>query len=121
MVTAHPLVRFPVFLMGLLGGLQVLRAHNNWEEFEDPHLNKSLLHVVLPSSCCTKSWCCTNKTDTHIETKKNVDKEQCKTIWRKRVDFAAFLYTGILTALCVTNVTLDIQYDGGMYYLFSIG
>lgn len=115
MVTAHPLVRFPVFLMGVLGGLQVLRAHNDWEKFEDPNIDKSLLHVVLPCSCCTKICCCTNKIDAHSETKKNVDKEQGKAIWRKRVDFAAFLYIGILTALCVTNATLDIQYDGSTY------
>ena len=115
MVTAHPLVRFPVFLMGVLGGLQVLRAHDNWEKFEDPNINKTLFHVVLPCSCCSKSCCCTKKRDDEKETSKTVTKEKCMKIWRKRVDFSAFLYTGFLTALVVTQVALGITYGDGMY------
>ena len=115
MVTAHPLVRFPVFLMGVLGGLQVLRAHDNWDKFEDPNINKTLFHVVLPCSCCSKSCCCTKKIDAKDKTSKSVTKEKCVKIWRKRVDFSAFLYTGFLTALVVTQVALGITYGGGMY------
>jgi hypothetical protein len=123
MVTAHPLVRFPVFLMGILGGLQVLRAHKNWEKFEDPNLTKSLFHVVLPCSCCSKTYCCDKKIDSEKETTKAINKEKCMKIWRIRVDFSALLYTGLLTALCLTKVALDIEYkwkySAGKYYLFS--
>ena len=112
MVTAHPLVRFPVFLMGVLAGLQVLRAHDNWEMFKDPNSNKSLLHVMIPCSCCCKTSRCTKTKDGEIS--KPVNKEKSMKIWRKRVDFSAFLYTGFLTALVVTKVALDITYGEGM-------
>ena len=111
MTTAHPLFRFPVFLMGVLGGLQVLRAHSDWNNFEDPNLNKNLLHTVQPWGC-GKSKCCSKKKKEEAITKKaSVDKEKSKKIWRKRVDFSAFLYVAILTGLCVTKVALDIVYD----------
>ena len=49
--------RLPVFLMGVLGGLQVLRAHLDWENFEDPNLNKNLIHTFIPWGC-GKLKCC---------------------------------------------------------------
>ena len=111
MTTAHPLFRLPVFLMGVLGGLQVLRAHSDWDNFEDPNLNKNILHTIHPWGC-GKSKCCseTNKTEKTMK-KTSIDKAKSKKIWRKRVDFSAFLYVLILTSLCVAKVALDITYD----------
>ena len=54
--------------MGVLGGLQVLRAHSDWENFEDLNLVKNLLHCVNPWGC-GKSRCCS---------KKNKEKEDLK-------------------------------------------
>ena len=111
MVTAHPLFRFPVFLMGVLGGLQVLRAHDNEETFEDPNVNKNLLHVIHPWGCGSKSCCSKNVSEENKSQK--TSKEKSTKIWRKRVDFSAFLYTGFLAGLVNTKVVLDVMYDGG--------
>ena len=110
MMTAHPLFRFPVFLMGMLGGLYVLRAHNNEETFEDPNLHKTLLHVIHPWGCGGKICC--SKTISEEPTSHKISKEESTKIWRKRVDFSAFLYAGFLTALIVTKVVLDVMYEG---------
>ena len=94
--------------MGVLGGLQVLRAHKNPDTFEDPNLNKNILHVLFPwgyggSNCCHKS----NNGKNNSE--KN-DRENSRKIWKKRVDFGAFLYVGLLTALIITEISLDVTY-----------
>ena len=109
MTTAHPLFRMPVFLMGMLGGLQVLRAHNNKDTFEDPNLDKNILHTILPWGCGSSSSCC-KKTEGEKGVKP-MNKKQSTKIWRKRVDFSAFLYIGFLTALCITKVALDVKYE----------
>ena len=112
MFTAHPLFRLPVFLMGVLGGLQVSRAHSNWETFEDPNLKKHILHVIQPWGCCTSS-CCSKSVADDKRTEK-ISKEQSMNIWRKRVDFSVFLYSGFLAALICTKIGLDVTYlEGG--------
>ena len=40
--TAHPLLRLPVFLMGVVGGLLSVRG------LEDPHHHRALLHDIFP-------------------------------------------------------------------------
>ena len=109
MVTAHPLVRFPIFLMGMLAGLQVLRAHGKWEDFEDPNVNKSLLYTLQPWGTA-KTRCHEKEEEKNIRTTK-ICKEVSIEIWRKRVDFNSFMYIGFLTALIVTQVALDVKYD----------
>ena len=108
MVTAHPLARLPVFLMGMLSGLQVLRAHSKWDDFEDPNLSNNLLHTLQPWKCGRTLFSSKCKKDT-ISTRKP-SKEESRTIWRKRVDFNAFIYSGFLTAIIVTQVVLDAKY-----------
>ena len=53
-ISRHPLVRMPVFVMGIIAGLQKLREVND-EKFSDPNLSKLFLHDILPwgitSSC----------------------------------------------------------------------
>ena len=110
MLTAHPLFRLPVFLMGVLGGLQVLRAHNNEEAFKDPNVKKNLLHVIHPWGCGSKS--CYSKNVSEENKSQKTSKEKSTKIWRKRVDFSAFLYTGFLAALVITKVVLDVVYSG---------
>ena len=97
--------------MGVLGGLQVLRAHKNWETFEDPNLKKNILHVMQPWGCCTRS-CCSKSVDGGKRTEK-ISKEESMNIWRKRVDFSVFLYSGFLAALILTKVGLDMTYHEG--------
>ena len=94
--------------MGVLGGLQVLRAHKNKVTFEDPNLNRNILHTILPWGCGSSS-CCLKKAEGGKGAKSLNNKNNSK-IWRKRVDFNAFLYVGFLTALVFTKVALDIAY-----------
>lgn len=106
-------MRFPVFLMGILGGLQVLRAHQNHDSFDDPNLCTNLLHTLLPwgSDCCRKQG--------KDSGKKQSIEEQTK-IWRTRLDFNAFIYVGFLITLTVTKLALDLNFqsdDGKIYYL----
>ena len=94
--------------MGILGGLQVLRAHNSPDTFEDPNLNKNLLHVLFPwgyggSNCCQKG----DKVKKDCEI---IDKQTSRKIWKKRVDFGAFLYVGLLASLIITKISLDVTY-----------
>ena len=118
MVTAHPLVRFPIFLMGMLAGLQVLRAHGKWEDFEDPNVNKSLLYTLQPWGTA-KTRCHEKEEEKNIRTTK-ICKEDSIKIWRKRVDFNSFMYIGFLTALIVTQVALDVKYDDPNLGKFNI-
>jgi hypothetical protein len=92
----------------MLGGLQVVRAHKNQDSFEDPNLNKNLLHVLLPwgyggSNCCYKS-------DEGKEDLEIIDRQKSRIIWKKRVDFGAFFYVGLITALIITEISLDTTY-----------
>ena len=99
--------------MGVLGGLQVLRANSDWENFEDPNLSKNLLHAFIPWSCGI-SKCCSKKTNDEISIKaKKIDKQKSMKIWKRRVEFCAVLYVAILTTLCVTKVVLDVLYAEG--------
>ena len=118
MVTAHPLVRFPIFLMGMLAGLQVLRAHGKWEDFEDPNINKSLLYTLQPWG--TAKTRCYEKEEEKKTSSTKICKEDSIKIWRKRVDFNSFTYIGFLTALIVTQVALDIKYDDPNQGKFNI-
>ena len=94
--------------MGVLGGLQVLRAHKK-DTFEDPNLQKNIFHTILPWGCGCNSCCC-KKTEEETRDRQLYDKHKSTKIWRKRVDFNAFLYVGFLTALVVTKVALDLTY-----------
>ena len=109
MTIAHPLFRLPIFLMGMLGGLQVLRAHNRKEIFNDPDLSKNILHTLLPWGCCT-SPCCSEKIQ-GVNGDNKTHETSSTQIWKRRVDFIAFVYVGFLTALITINVTLHMKYD----------
>ena len=99
--------------MGVLGGLQVLRANSDWENFEDPNLSKNLLHTLIPWGC-GKSKCCSKKAKDEISTiAKKTDKQKSIKIWKRRVEFSSILYVVILTTLCVTKVVLDVLYAEG--------
>ena len=97
--------------MGVLGGLQVLRAHSDWENFDDPNLSKNLLHALIPWGCGKSKSCSKKAKDKTIAKTMKIDKQKSMKIWKKRVEFSTLLYVAILTALCVTNVTLDVLYD----------
>ena len=92
MVTAHPLVRFPIFLMGMLAGLQVLRAHGKWEDFEDPNVSKSLMYTLQPWR--TAKTRCYEKEEEKIRTTK-ICKEDSIKIWWYRICYKIFLHNSL--------------------------
>ena len=79
MCYGHPIVVFPVFVMGMLGGLQVLRVFSRMEAFEDYIVTSSLLHTVLPYGLAA---------DYPIPLKH----DERQRLWRNRVDFNVGLY-----------------------------
>ena len=93
--TAQPFVRFPVFLMGVLGGLQVIRSHQNRTEFEDPNLNRNLLHTILPWGCCNFKARTTND---------DLPKAAATKIWKNRTDFFACFYFGSMLLGIVSKI-----------------
>ena len=98
----------PVFMMGVLGGLQVLRARRSWESFEDPNLNKNILHVIFPWGYRSKndSTETNGKNDTQLNMKHSIN------VWSKRVDVCSILYVLILVSLTVTQAALEAKYTG---------
>ena len=108
---ANPLVRFPVFLMGMLGGTQVVRAHIHQENFQDPNLYNSLLHTIFPWRCYSRKCC--HRLGNNDETTAVAENYQRQTIWRRRVDFNACLYFGLLCTLTIMNKKLQFirSYD----------
>ena len=108
MLCAHPLFRMPVFMMGVLGGLQVLRARRSWKSFEDPNLNKNILHVIFP-------WGYRSTNDSNKINEKNdtpLNMEYSVNVWSKRVDVCSIVYVLILVSLTVTQSVLEAKYTG---------
>ena len=95
MCYAHPIVVFPVFVMGMLGGLQVLRVSVRLEAFEDYNVLSSLLHTVLP---CGLS----------ADDSKRLKHDERQRLWRKRVDFNAGLYIALVCALSIGSLASSI-------------
>ena len=106
MLCGHPLFRMPVFMMGVLGGLQVLRARRSLENFEDPNLNKNILHVIFPWGYSSKNDCSeiNGKNDTRLNMKNSVN------VWSKRVDACSLFYILSLASLTVTQAVLEAKY-----------
>ena len=118
MTSAHPVVRLPVFLMGVLAAIQVLRENRyHGVEFKDPNLLKNILHTLIPWGCGFQ--CCKTKQD-ETSANQNCDEEKKLKIWKTRVDFNAFLYVGFLMCLTLIKLALDLSYGptGGNVCLF---
>ena len=108
MLCAHPLFRMPVFMMGVLGGLQVLRARRSWETFEDPNLNKNILHIIFPWGFRSNNDC--TETNEKIDAPSNM--KFSVNVWTKRVDVCSILYVFILVSLTVIQAVLEAKYTG---------
>ena len=106
MLCAHPLFRMPVFIMGVLGGLQVLRARRSLEDFEDPNLNKNILHVIFPWGYRSKN----DTTDTNGKNDTRLNMKHSVNVWSKRVDACSVLYILSLASLTVTQAVLVAKY-----------
>ena len=49
MSTGQPLIRLPLFIMGIAAGLHVLRYHNK-KSYKDENLYKNLFFIIFPWS-----------------------------------------------------------------------
>ena len=105
---AHPLVRLPVFLIGVLGGLQVLRQHQHLSGFEDMNIDRNILHTILPWGCC-RSGC--------VKEGIGEGKEKTKNIWKSRVDFCTKAYFGGLVCICIVTNRIALNY---VYFIANI-
>jgi len=47
-ITANPLCRLPVFVMGVIAGVQQIRHNEDPDTFVDPNLHQPLMHDLLP-------------------------------------------------------------------------
>lgn len=108
MSIAQPIIRFPLFLMAVIGGIQTLRYHNG-KEFTDPNLNQNLFHTIFPWGCWKADPGNIQKLN-DTETPRNIKYESPRTIWRKRVDFNAFLFYIILCVLIIIRKLFDVYY-----------
>ena len=102
---ASPLTRFPIFVMGILGGVQVLRAHYK-NNFIDTDLEKPLLHSIFPFAFATKITNSLTNSKDELITYKNIR----SSIWRRRVDFSTLLYVGLSGFLTCTTYLVDVQF-----------
>ena len=91
--------------MGILGGIQVLRAQNK-NNLMDPDLEKPLLHSILPLAIATK----TRNSPTHGNDEFINDAARSSSIWKRRVDFNALVYAGLLGFLTCTTYLIDVQF-----------
>jgi len=85
--TAWPVSRLPVFIMGMLAGIQELRYREDPDGFLDPNVNQIFLHDWIPWGFC---W-----TKKQLENAKPT-KERTERIWRRRVDLNTFLITFLI-------------------------
>ena len=85
LISRHPLVRMPVFVMGIIAGLQKIREVRN-EQFSDPNLSKICLHDIIPwgvVSCRSKPG--------------DMDEETRTRKWTFRVYFSFLLITAAVS------------------------
>ena len=83
----------PVFVMGMLGGLQVLRANNNTDALGSPNISIKLLPTLLPLSL-------------GFAYKNLLTNGRLQAIWARAVDFNACLYIGLVCALSWLQFTI---------------
>ena len=116
---AHPVIRFPVFLMGVLAGLQVSRANQSWELFEDPNIERSLLYTLLPINFYG-NMC--NKKPVKVIAKSQPNMDECRRIWRRRTDLNGILFIVVLLAIILSNVALNQEqcFTTGNHILYYI-
>ena len=105
MSTAQPLLRFPVFLMGVLGGIQTLRYYAR-KDSTDLNLHRNLFHTILPWGGSYDIF-----VSQKSNTEDNIKQESPTVIWRRRVDFSACFSLIALSFLIIFRMLLEIYYS----------
>jgi len=106
MSTAHPIVRFPLFIMGVAAGLQVLRYHNK-KSYKDEYLYRNLFHTIFPWTWRSQFESNEKLNDLEAPSKP----ESPRVIWRKRVDFSVGLIVTLLIFLIIFHKILDFYFS----------
>ena len=106
MSTAHPIVRFPLFIMGVAAGLQVLRYHNK-KSYKDEYLYRNLFHTIFPWTWRSQFESNEKLNDLEAPPKP----ESPRVIWRKRVDFIVGLIVTLLIFLIIFHKILDFYFS----------
>ena len=101
-VTANPISRLPVFLMGVLAGIQRIRQVKNNEE-NDFNESQIFLHDILPWGVIwsTKS----------IEDMKTRSCEEVEKIWKRRVDMNSAIIILFIFGFCVYTTFFDGDFN----------
>ena len=102
MILAHPMLRFPTFLMGMLGGLKVVRSHTSQEK----------LDIVSPSaflfSCISSLGFRKSRLFKRLAYD-NSKNRKSELFWSKKVDTNALLYIGMLLTLVIVKFVVDVM------------
>jgi len=104
-ISRHPLVRMPVFVMGIIAGLQKLREVSN-EKFSDPNLSKPFLHDIIPWGI-TSSSPEPNDMDEETRTRK----------WRARI-YGSFILIAAAVSYFFTK-KFTYKYHGFAVYILG--
>ena len=102
MLLAHPVLRFPTFLMGMMGGLKVVRSHTNQEKLDTISPSAFFFSYISPLDC-RKIRLFKRLADDNGKKSKN------ELFWSKKVDSNALLYIGMLLTLVIVKFVVDVM------------
>ena len=91
-ISRHPIVRMPVFVMGIIAGLQKVREVNDGK-YSDPNMSKTFLHDIIPWGIFFSKKK-TEEDDEGVRTEK----------WTRRVS-TSFYIIAAATSFFFTNIT----------------
>ena len=101
MLLAHPALRFPTFLMGMLGGLKVIRSHTKQERLDTISPMAFLLSYISSLDIRKIRLFKRLAYDNDRNSKREL-------FWSKKVDSNALLYIGMLFTLIMVKCMLDL-------------
>ena len=101
-LTANPLSRLPVFVMGIIAGLQNLREKDEDYGFVDPNLHQSILHCLFPWGLHENY----KRLPLH-ESQANNRKYEAQ-IWRRRVDLSTLI---IILLMAIATIASSLWGD----------
>ena len=105
MSTGQPIIRLPLFIMGIAAGLHVLRYHNK-KSYKDENLNKNLFFIIFPWSLNLNKEV-NEKLKILNDSEAPSKQDSPRVIWRKRVDFSVGLIATSTASLIILHKILD--------------
>ena len=106
MTSAQPIIRLSLFIMGVIGGLRVLRYYNK-KSYKDENLNKNLFYTIFPWYLSSNPASIEKVLDSEAPSKP----ESSRIIWRRRVYFCVGLITIVLIFLITCHKSLDFFFS----------